>query len=115
MNIPHTKEEFQKLCYEKYRLDWMLSHGFSLKDLIQQMNENYNENAEEDYRAYKPSHAMSDIENNTGLANGELWVCFNEFMNYEYKNKDYIGQLLKNYPLPYPNKEEALKALVQLN
>ena len=27
-------EEFRKECYEKYQLNWMLSHGYSLQDLI---------------------------------------------------------------------------------
>ena len=36
-------EEFRKKCYEKYQLNWMLSHGYSLQDLIDAMNEKYME------------------------------------------------------------------------
>lgn len=42
-------EEFRKKCYEKYQLNWMLSHGYSLQDLIDAMNEKY---IEDDSREY---------------------------------------------------------------
>ena len=42
-------EEFRKKCYEKYQLNWMLSHGYSLQDLIDAMNEKYMEDDSREY------------------------------------------------------------------
>lgn len=106
--MKQNKEHFQELCYEKYRLHWMLSQGFSLTDLVDRMNENYNEYAEEDTGCYTPGNAFADMEDNTGLGASSLWVCMDEFLHAEYQDETFMKELLANYPAPY-TKNKALE------
>lgn len=106
--MKQTKENFQNLCYEKYRLQWMLSQGFGIKDLVDQMNNNYKDYAETNNKNYTPRNAFTDLEDNTGLGSGSLWVCMDEFLHTEYQDEAYMNELLANHPAPY-TKEKALK------
>ena len=65
-------EEFRKKCYEKYQLNWMLSHGYSLQDLIDAMNEKY---IEDDSREYTtPGCYYEDVLDNDGFHSGCISV-----------------------------------------
>ena len=69
-------EEFRKKCYEKYQLNWMLSHGYSLQDLIDAMNEKY---IEDDSREYTtPGCYYEDVLDNDGF-HGELFHYYDAF------------------------------------
>ena len=103
-----TNYHFKKIYYEKYKLDWMLSHGFSLTELIEKLNKNYNEFAGEE-SDYKPSYAMTDFEDTDGFGSGMLWAGFDEFMETEYKDASYMHELLARYPAPFVTKEEAIE------
>lgn len=83
--------DIQKIAYEKYRLQWMLTHGYSLTDLINQIqeyNHDYADNTSDNLIA-----AFNDWEYDIGF-NGELWACFDEFYCSEYQDEDYVKALL---------------------
>ena len=66
--------------YEEYRLEWMQSHGYSLSDLINQL-EMYMADGEVD-----PQETLNDIferwECDSGF-NGTLWACYDEWLENE--------------------------------
>ena len=59
-------EEIRKLLYEYYKKDWCLSRGYSL----------------------------SEIDEEIGI-NGECYVCFEEFLDNEYQDDEYIETLAR--------------------
>lgn len=54
------------------------------------------------YKAYKEDwcknkgYNLEDIDEETGI-NGECYVCFNEFLDNEYQDKDYCKYLSETY------------------
>jgi hypothetical protein len=79
----------KQIAYEKYKLDWMLRHGYTLTQLINEL-------------AYYMEEANDDLETvfdvwefDYGFGS-EIWVCFDEFIVNEYQDKHYMKQLLTN-------------------
>ena len=69
--------------YEKYQLDWMIEHGFSISDLINSLSElGYDS---------EPNVTVENLfyewMSNTGF-NGEIWACKDEWEDYEGSGKD---------------------------
>ncbi len=94
-----TPEQLRKTAYELYRLDWMQSHGHTVNELVREII-NY---AREDDEW--PDNVMTDDgideafavwEQDIGLG-GEIWACFDEFLDAEYQDADYMTKLLKSH------------------
>ena len=98
-----TKQEFEQKCYEAYRLDWMLSHGYTIDDVISGICDIAIEAVSED-----PLNAMTDEQAvremtdacryelfyERGLGQGSIWACKNEFLDAEFKDVDYMTHLI---------------------
>lgn len=95
-----TEEQMKRRLYELYQLDWLMSHGYSLRDVIKGMG---------DYEAVDhDSHILdsevgmrADIEgifeeweSDVGFPGGCIYVCFDEFCGAELAMPDYIQGLL---------------------
>lgn len=68
--------------YNKYQLEWMINHGYTLENLIQQldeMREMYEADGIEDYTI---ADLFAEWEFNTGF-NGEIWACYGEWLECE--------------------------------
>lgn len=77
----------RKIAYEKYKLDWMLQHGYTLKDLVSELSGCMGEEDEDLITTF-------DIwESDYGFGS-EIWACFDEFIDNEYQDEDYMKQLL---------------------
>lgn len=82
-----TNVDIKKIAYEKYKLDWMLRHGYTLEDLVRSLSDCMEE-VNEDFVV------VFDIwESDYGFGS-EIWVCFDEFIDNEYQDKGYMKQLL---------------------
>ena len=77
----------KKIAYEKYKLDWMLHRGYTLGELISVLS-SYANDIDEDLVT-----ALDIWESDRGFG-GEIWACFDEFIDSEYQEKDYMKQLL---------------------
>lgn len=64
--------------YERYRLEWMISHGWSIEDLVRSV-ENY---ARCNGRFESFSEAFRHWEFDCGFG-GELWCCEGEWEEFE--------------------------------
>lgn len=66
--------DLRKTLYCAYQLEWMLSHGHSVEELC-----------------------CAVIDPEDGLENGfggDLWVCYDEFVDTEYRDFEYVAALL---------------------
>ena len=79
--------DIKKIAYEKYKLDWMLHHGYTLEDLISELSDCMEE-ANEDLVV------VFDVWTSDYGFGSEIWVCFNEFIDNEYQDEGYMRQLL---------------------
>ena len=77
--IPLYKTNDSKISYENYQLQWMMDHGYSLRDLMQPMDEYY-----DDKYIYIIGKTFDDLftewKNESGF-NQELWSCKEEAIN----------------------------------
>jgi hypothetical protein len=79
----------KKVAYEKYRLDWMLSHGYTLTDLTNELDLLQEENND------SVSQLFADWEYGFGF-NSEIWVCYEEFLDNEYQDAEYMRAILSD-------------------
>jgi hypothetical protein len=77
----------KQIAYEKYKLNWMLRHGYTLTQLIEELADCMEE-------VHEDLNVVSYVwEYDYGFG-GEIWVCFDEFIVNEYQDKHYMKQLL---------------------
>lgn len=81
----------RRKAYERYQLAWMIQHGFSLRELFSSLGE-----LEQEVDDKLPAKTLFEIwESDRGFG-GELYVCFEEFVNCEYSDKDKMQKLLNS-------------------
>lgn len=96
-----TETEFKQACYEAYQLDWMISHGYSLKDYLYGIAE-----AEEEARLcgdYPEGGTLDVYDSLEGDFedqgfNGSLYVCKDEFLGAEFNDPMYMKHLIDCMP-----------------
>lgn len=90
-------EDLRKKFYQMYQLDWLIQHGHSLEELIDEINQ-WREDA------IKSGDAQPDVSIKTVFENwleesafgGECFACFEEFLESEYEDIDYMFYLLSD-------------------
>ena len=114
-----TEEQMKRRLYGLYQLDWMMSHGYSLTDLMQSMTRCYEFHDQHITDCYNevepdspyeiadiiPAGMKADIEGifkswefDTDAFNGSCWACFDEFCGAELTDVGYIKGLLDRVP-----------------
>lgn len=83
----------QNIAYEKYRTYWMLQHGYTLTDLMEHLTKYQYEDPEDREQISTPVKELFDYWEESGF-NGELWVCFGEFLGAEYQDIPYMQSIL---------------------
>lgn len=109
MTLYSTIKEVRQRVYELYQLDWLMSHGYSLMDVVGGCAEEaviatFNEcqntpNAIEVYDI-NPLARVEDgicswLDDGFG---GECWVCYWEFLGAEYRDVSYVSELIQRDP-----------------
>ena len=71
--------------YEKYRLQWMLDHDYSLPDLLERLSDiAMNENLDEIQNPrVMLNEAFERLEYEQGFDNEEIWLCKDEYFKDE--------------------------------
>ena len=70
--------------YEKYKLEWMIDHDYSLEDLMNKIAEIINEELTIDGNAYVfINEAFNILEKEAGFNGSGIWTCEDE-----WKDKD---------------------------
>lgn len=90
-----------KLCYELYKVDWKRNHMITA-DREMDSIKNYYEAVEDMsvpyFTADGVEYSYKDYLEEFGY-DGELYVCYEEFLETEYLEDDYICGLLDNEKL----------------
>lgn len=68
-------------AYEEFKLIWMQMHGYSMQDLISQLEAVRQDLLDEDASIQT---VFEYWEDNVGFG-GEIWPCFDEYLDNEYK------------------------------
>ena len=69
-------------AYERFKLEWMLAHGYTLKNLIDEL---------EQLRKESPELSLESIFHDWEFEYGfntEIWPCFEEFLDCEYREME---------------------------
>lgn len=93
--MTQQKEELmpiQKTAYRKYQLYWIADHGFSMDDLFKKMASCSGEIVSDDEPI--TAEVLKDLFEETGLGSGSLYPCFDEFLDYEYRDSDLMEHIL---------------------
>lgn len=84
----------KELCYELYKIDWESIHHIKPKRKMENLKVFYEENKINHY----PYSSYKEYLMEVGY-NGEIYACFDEFLNNEYQDEGYIMALLDNEEL----------------
>ena len=82
-----------KLCYELYKVDWKHSHMITAEREMDSIKNYYEDLVDDD-----TEYTYNDYLEEFGY-DGELYVCYEEFLEVEYLDEDYICSLLDNEKL----------------
>lgn len=98
---PDEDEKFVDMCYGAYKLDWMLSHGYSLSDIKEVITELAGQAVEDGVLPAPESgeevialgDSLTDDFLDAGFGSGSLYVCKNEFLSAEFLDEGYMSHL----------------------
>lgn len=87
-----TREDEKNIdtLYGLYQLDWMTSHGHTLQEMMDRIDQ-----YDEDYDCTH-SETFKDWQAEAGFSGGEIWACKDEFIDCELRDTSYIKSLIKN-------------------
>lgn len=88
-------EMISKYAYELYKIDWKHSYGITEDKELCYIKDYYDGLAEENADEY---YSYEEYIREFGY-NGDCYVCYDEFLNYEYLDEKYIEELLDNTEL----------------
>lgn len=80
--------KISELCYELYKIDWKHSHMITMEREMDLLKSYYDEQKDEEY-------TYEEYIEDVGY-NGELYVCYEEFCDAEYYDRQYMCKLLAN-------------------
>ena len=84
------KDQLRKLAYERYKLDWCISHGVTMADIVERVKVYMLDDTEG--RSFEEYVADSAYGMDRG---GSMWVSYGEFISTEYLVPEYIKTLLR--------------------
>ena len=84
------KQELRKCIYELYKQEWIHSHlsNQQIKDSIVDYFELVDSSEEFTFQDYVEEY---------GFTSGKVYACYDEFMDNEYCNIEFIKPLLEDY------------------
>lgn len=81
--------KLQSDAYDRFKLHWMIHHGYTIHDLLDKYSEYWGEvEADEEGMC-----DFWDFLEETGFS-GELWPCFNEFLDTEWQEEALMQSIL---------------------
>lgn len=80
--------DITQIAYERYKLDWMIQHKFTLNDLMHELDL-----MQEEEDATAVSSLYRDWEYGFGFGS-EIWASYEEFMDSEFLDGEYMKVLL---------------------
>lgn len=75
-----TANDLTKKAFERFKLQWMLDHGYTLADLIECIEVMIYEDEQDGLRT-KLSELFERWEFGVGFVDGSVWPCYEEYQN----------------------------------
>ncbi len=77
-------------AYQKYQLQWMIDHGYSLQDLMRELTDLQFSDPEDSDKISTPiSDLFDEWEADIGFGS-EIWVCEAEWRDYKGSHEEYV-------------------------
>ena len=92
--MAHDNEAEIRRLYERYKLQWMLSHELGLIDLIDCMEVMIHEDLSSSETRTKLQDLFKAWEFGVGFPGGQIWPCFEEYRDNEYASDSGKSHLL---------------------
>ena len=94
-------KDLRTLCYSLYQLDWKKRHNIT-PEVEEKAIKSYLEEYEpKDFtNAEPPAQTFQEYLDEVGY-DGEYFVCFEEFLECEYQDHDYIMELLSGMDIKH--------------
>lgn len=84
-----TLTRLQHTAYEAFKLHWMITHGYTVADLLDKYSHFWGEVESDEEGMIEFWNYLEE----TGF-NGEIWPCFKEFLDHEFKDVSLMYRLL---------------------
>lgn len=84
-------KNISELAYELYKIDWEKSHMIT-PEVKQDAMKDYFQGLVD----FDGSYSFDDYIYEFGYSGGEIYACYDEFMNCEYLDEEYVKYLLNN-------------------
>lgn len=81
--------QLQSDAYDRFKLHWMIHHGYTIHDLLDKYSEYWGE-VEADEEGMRDFWGFLE---ETGF-NGDIWPCFNEFLSNEWCDETLMERLI---------------------
>lgn len=81
-------------AYERFKLQWMIDHDFTLGDLITCMEDMVCEDLSGSEVRTSLQSLFADWEYGEGFAGGSVWPCFEEYLQSDAHSEDGAGKYL---------------------
>lgn len=97
-------------AYSRYKLQWLVNHGYSMDDLLCYMDTAYSDFLDDSggCEGLSPSGCMDAIEE-IGLDSAEIWPGYDEFLDNEFQRPEIVRGLLDSGQ--FRDYEETMDAL----
>lgn len=79
----------RELCYELYKVDWKHSHMITAQREMDSIMDYYECVTDSNFEEYTYNDYLEDFG-----YQGELYACYDEFLDAEYRDVDYMRALL---------------------
>ena len=94
MNTAYSDEMKLRQLYERYKLQWMIDHGFTLADLIACMEGMISEDLSGSEVHTNLQSLFADWEYGVGFEGGSIWPCFAEYLQLDANGGNTTGKFL---------------------
>ena len=75
-------------AYERFKLQWMIDHGFTLGNLIACMEDMVCEDLSDSEVRTSLQSLFANWEYGVGFAGGSVWPCFEEYLQSDAHSED---------------------------
>lgn len=87
------EKAFKHYCWELYKIDWLFSHGYTPKNMFQELVRYVTEIKDDLDNDTDPDDVIDGWESDSAM-NGSCYACYGEFLESEFEDADYMRQLL---------------------
>lgn len=106
--------KYKRYIYQMYQLSWMMRHNHSIQDVVASCEDLAADEVVDYANSLPDAKADLPIVNldfeSHGFESGDLYVCFDEFLEVEYQDPAYIHDLINRSGLMFDQRDVIWKS-----